>query len=107
MPLLIPLGFIYLRRGALPMHVEHHPLIADFPEMREQLSELRQNDHHFARLAEEYEAIDKQICRVEDGVEMLDDASLNALKLDRVARKDVLAGMLHAAKGECCGSCGG
>ena len=40
------------------MHVEHHSLIADFPELREQLHTLRQQDHHFARLADEYEALD-------------------------------------------------
>ncbi|HCH75938.1 MAG TPA: GTP-binding protein, partial [Pseudomonas sp.] len=31
------------------MHVEHHPLIKDFPEKREQLQKLRQEDPAFAR----------------------------------------------------------
>jgi hypothetical protein len=51
------------------MHVEHHPLNKDFPELHAALHELRVNDAHFARLADEYEALDKRICRVEDGVE--------------------------------------
>lgn len=89
------------------MHVEHHPLIKDFPELRDTLHELRQADHHFARIAGEYEELDKRICRVEDGVESLDDAGLNSLKLQRVSLKDDVARMLQQAKGECCGSCGG
>ena len=87
------------------MHVEHHPLVHDFPELRSQLHELRQDDAQFARQAEEYEALDKRICRIEDGIEMLDDVSLQALKLSRVALKDDLGRQLKRAAGQCCG-CG-
>lgn len=87
------------------MHVDHHPLVHDFPEQRNELQRLRQQDALFARLAEEYEALDKRICRIEDGIEMLDDVSLSALKLNRVALKDDLARQLKRASGHCCG-CG-
>lgn len=87
------------------MHVEHHPLIKDFPEKREQLQKLRQEDPTFARKADEYEALDKRICRIEDGIELLDDVTLSALKLNRVAMKDELARQLKRAAGQCCG-CG-
>ncbi|EIK53578.1 hypothetical protein YO5_07097 [Stutzerimonas stutzeri TS44] len=90
------------------MHVEHHPLVKDFPEKREQLQKLRQEDPVFARKAEEYEALDKQICRVEDGVETLDDAALSALKQERVNLKDDIARDLkRASGGSCCGGCCG
>lgn len=92
------------------MHVEHHPLIKDFPELRGQLHSLRQSDSEFARLAEEYEALDKRICRVEDGIEALDDAALGLLKQVRVGLKDNLARQLKRAAGQCCGcgnACGG
>jgi len=89
------------------MHVEHHPLIKDFPEKREQLQKLRQEDPAFARKADEYEALDKRICRVEDGVETLDDSALNALKQERVAMKDDIARDIKRASGSCCGGCGG
>jgi uncharacterized protein YdcH (DUF465 family) len=89
------------------MHIEHHPLMNDFPELRETLHELRQSDNHFARIAGEYEELDKRICRVEDGVDLLDDGSLTALKQQRVSLKDDVARMLHKAKGTCCGGCGG
>ncbi|HAW63466.1 YdcH family protein [Stutzerimonas frequens] len=89
------------------MHVEHHPLIKDFPEKREQLQKLRQEDPAFARKADEYEALDKRICRVEDGVETLDDIALNALKQERVAMKDDIARDIKRASGSCCGGCCG
>jgi len=87
------------------MHVDHHPLIHDFSEDREALQRLRQEDALFARQAEEYEALDKRICRIEEGIELLDDVSLQALKLNRVALKDELARQLKRAGGQCCG-CG-
>jgi len=89
------------------MHVEHHPLIKDFPEKREQLQKLRQEDPAFARKADEYEALDKRICRVEDGVETLDDSALNALKQELVAMKDDIARDIKRASGSCCGGCCG
>lgn len=89
------------------MHVEHHPLVKDFPEKRELLQQMRQQDPNFARKAETYEALDKQICRVEDGVEMLDDNALVALKQERVALKDAIARDLKRASGSCCGGCCG
>jgi uncharacterized protein YdcH (DUF465 family) len=92
------------------MHVEHHPLIKDFPELRAELHSLRQGDEEFARLAEEYEVLDKRICRIEEGSELLDDAALGLLKQARVGLKDHLAGRLKRAAGPCCGcgnGCGG
>ncbi|WAE53487.1 YdcH family protein [Stutzerimonas frequens] len=89
------------------MHVEHHPLIKDFPEKRELLQKLRQEDPVFAHKAEEYEALDKRICRVEDGVETLDDAALSVLKQERVNMKDDIARDLKRASGSCCGGCCG
>lgn len=87
------------------MHVEHHPLVHDFPELRQELQRLRLQDAQFSRQADEYEALDKRICRIEDGVELLDDVTLQALKLSRVALKDDLARQLKRASGQCCG-CG-
>lgn len=92
------------------MHVDHHPLIKDFPELRNELQRLRQGNEHFARQAEEYEVLDKRICRIEDGVELLDDAALSLLKQVRVGLKDSLARQLKQAAGQCCGcgnGCGG
>lgn len=88
------------------MHVDHHPLIHDFPELRAELHALRQSDVDFARLADEYEALDKRICRVEDGVEVLADDALNALRQQRVELKEQVASRLKPAA-SCCGCCQG
>jgi len=89
------------------MPVEPHSLLADFPELREQLHRLRQQDPHFARLADEYEVLDKHVCRVEDGVDRLDDAALATLKIERLALKDELLRQLKKAAEPqgCCGKC--
>jgi len=89
------------------MHVEHHPLLKDFPEKLQQLQQLRQQDPNFARKVDVYEALDKRICRVEDGVETLDNEALSALKLERVTLKDDIARDLKRAGGSCCGGCCG
>lgn len=88
------------------MHVYHHPLIHDFPELRAELHALRQSDVDFARLADEYEALDKRICRVEEGVEVLADDALNALKQQRVELKGQVASRLKPTA-SCCGCCQG
>lgn len=81
------------------MHVDHHPLIQDFPELRAELQRLRQEDSHFARQAEAYEALDKRIYEVEDGRLAMDDLALQALKNERVALKDQIAERLRKAGG--------
>ncbi|MGB4073911.1 YdcH family protein [Pseudomonas sp.] len=87
------------------MHVEHHPLIKDFPELRGALHELRSSDADFARLADSYETLDKRICRIEAGRDVLAEATLASLKQERVGLKDDLARRLKRAAGQCCG-CG-
>jgi uncharacterized protein YdcH (DUF465 family) len=87
------------------MHVEHHPLIKDFPELRGALHELRMSDADFSRLADSYESLDKRICRVEAGNEVLADAALLSLKQERLSLKDEVARRLKRAAGQCCG-CG-
>ena len=89
------------------MHIEHHPLIKDFPELRDALHELRQSDADFARLALQYEELDKRICRIEEGSELLAEPGLNALKRQRVELKDEVAKRLSPPAPQCCGHCQG
>ena len=87
------------------MHVEHHSLSNDSPELRGAMHELRGRDADFARLADSYETLDKRICRIEAGTEVLADDALASLKLERVGLKDGLTRRLKRAAGQCCG-CG-
>ncbi|ARS47592.1 MULTISPECIES: YdcH family protein [Pseudomonadaceae] len=79
------------------MPLEHHPLNREFPQQHGALRKLMQSDARFARLAEEYEALDKRIYEIEDGRSATDDLTLQGLKLQRVGLKDEIAGMLQNA----------
>ncbi len=77
------------------MPLSHHPLVAEFPEYRERIHQLKMDDRHFHRLMDEYEALDKEIFRHEDGEEPMDDAALEVLKKKRLALKDDLYQILQ------------
>lgn len=79
------------------MALEHHPLSREFPQQIEMLRWLLQGDGHFARLASEYEALDKRIYEIEAGRAAVDDLLLQGLKLQRVALKDEIAQLLDKA----------
>lgn len=77
------------------MHIDHHPLISEFPEHRDSIHALKQENAHFARLAGEYEAVDKAVTRAENGDEHLGDIALADLKRQRLSLKDQLGAMLR------------
>lgn len=81
------------------MPLEHHPLTREFPEFNGELRKLLQSDARFARMAEEYEALDKRIYEIEDGRVAVDDLVLQGLKLQRVGLKDEIAGHLRNVGG--------
>jgi uncharacterized protein YdcH (DUF465 family) len=82
------------------MTLEYHPLLREFPEFQAELRALQGSDAHFARLAADYEALDKRIYLVEDGREALDSQGLQALKNERVTLNVEIARQLQmAAKG--------
>jgi uncharacterized protein YdcH (DUF465 family) len=72
------------------MHVDHHPLIKEFPEFRDRIHTLKTASAHFAKLAAEYEEVDKHICRAEDSPEGYVDARMHELKAQRLHLKDQL-----------------
>lgn len=78
------------------MHVEHHPLIKEFPEHRERIHNLKVNNAHFAKLAEQYEEVDKHICRAEDSPEAFDEAHMHQLKAERLRLKDEVYKVLES-----------
>lgn len=76
---------------------EHHPLNQDFPEHKDKIHALKQQDAHFARLYREYEEVDKAVVRLETRVELASDAELEDKKLQRVRLKDELYALLQRA----------
>ena len=79
------------------MHVEHHDLAREFPEYKESIHLLKASDAHFVHLFRQYQELDKQICRVEEDIELMSDQELEGLKMKRVHLKDALVKMLDAA----------
>ncbi len=75
--------------------VDNHPLSRDFPEHKQDITTLKAGDAHFAKLMAEYEVMDKEIVRVEQGLEIREDLELDGLKMKRVQLKDTLFSILQ------------
>ncbi len=75
--------------------VDNHPLARDLPEHKEAIHNRKMNDAHFARLMEEYETLDKEIVRIEQGLEHVPDLELDGMKMKRVKMKDDLLSQLQ------------
>lgn len=74
--------------------IEKHDLHHEFPEYYDRIHELKINNSHFARLFEEYHAVNREILRIEEGVENTTDEYLEELKKKRLLLKDKLYGII-------------
>jgi uncharacterized protein YdcH (DUF465 family) len=77
-------------------HVPHE-LAEEFPEHTDALHRLKMNDPHFARLADEYHAVNREVHRVETDVEPCSDERANELRRTRMRLKDEIYACLEAA----------
>lgn len=75
-----------------------HELHEDFPEFAKSISVLKQVDAHFARLAEDYHALNRRIHRAETNVEPMDDLAMIELRKERGALKDTLYALLKSSQ---------
>jgi uncharacterized protein YdcH (DUF465 family) len=78
------------------MPVENHSLANEFPEFKERIHDLKQENMHFHRLFNEYHDVDKEVHRIESGAENTSDEYLEGLKKQRLSLKDELFKMLNA-----------
>jgi uncharacterized protein YdcH (DUF465 family) len=76
------------------MSIEHHSLAAEFPHHRDAIHQLKQHDVHFQKLMAKHEDVDKEIVRMEEGIETPEDTVLTTLKKTRLELKDELLAML-------------
>ncbi len=74
-----------------------HELAAEFPEFVEKMSALKQENAHFAKLADEYHDVNRKIHRAETNVEPIENLAEEQLRKQRAALKDEIYGMLRAA----------
>ncbi|MFN3868444.1 MAG: YdcH family protein [Hyphomicrobiaceae bacterium] len=77
-------------------HVPHE-LADEFPELKQRIHDLKISDAHFARLFDEYHALNREVHRVEAAGVNTSDEEYENLKRVRLRLKDELYEML---KGE-------
>lgn len=74
-----------------------HELADEFPEHKAKIHDLRQANAHFAKLADEYHAANREVHRMETRVEAVDETTEHAARKRRLALKDEIAAMLAGA----------
>ncbi|MGS0939718.1 YdcH family protein [Pseudomonas luteola] len=77
--------------------VAEHNLHKDFPDKVQKFEELRQNNPEFAKLIEQYDALDQEILEIEGLVENSGDEELNRCRRERVVIKDKIARELQGS----------
>lgn len=71
-----------------------HELNDEFPGYAAKISELKQNDAHFAKLAEDYHELNRQVHTAETNVAPVGDLTEVELRKKRAALKDEIAAYL-------------
>lgn len=74
-----------------------HELHEEFPGSAAAIHTLKEQNAHFARLADAYHEVNRAIHRYETDVEPVADDVLEEAKKRRLALKDEIAGMLSDA----------
>lgn len=73
-----------------------HELHEEFPEHAAKISELKQSNAHFAKLAEEYHELNRAVHRAETNVEPMEALAETDLRKRRGILKDEIWGLLSA-----------
>ena len=65
-----------------------HELHDEFPEFAQRISELKQSDAHFAKLAEDYHVLNRKVHNAETNVAPTEELNEMQLRKQRAALKD-------------------
>lgn len=68
-----------------------------FPEFRDQISQLKGNDHHFTRLFDKHNELDQKIKNMETHVETGSPTEIENLKKEKLSLKDQIYVILQKA----------
>lgn len=74
-----------------------HELAEEFPDKIEVMSQLKQSDAHFSKLADEYHEVNRAVHRAETNVEPIEELAEVELRKKRGALKDEIWGILSKA----------
>lgn len=72
-----------------------HELHEELPELAERITELKTSDAHFAKMADDYHALNRAIHRAETDIEPTDDAHLTDMRKQRLELLDRINAVLH------------
>ena len=68
-----------------------------FPEYRDLITQLKNNDAHFTRLFDEHNALDQKIKNIESHIELGTEDEIEELKKQKLHLKDELYAILQKA----------
>ncbi len=74
-----------------------HELAEEFPEHLEKIHELKVSNAHFAKLFDDYHAINRTIHRAESNVDPVEELAEVEMRKERMALKDEIYRILSAA----------
>ncbi|MBY6138862.1 YdcH family protein [Leisingera daeponensis] len=74
-----------------------HELAEEFPEKAALMSRLKQSNAHFAKLSEDYHAVNRAVHRAETNVEPVSAQAETEMRKQRAALKDEIWGILSKA----------
>ena len=79
---------------------QHTPneLTTIFKRDRDLITRLKQEDAHFARLADEYHEVNRQVHRIDAETEAASDERTEDLKKQRLSLLDTLTGIVSKAR---------
>jgi len=80
------------------MSDQEHDLASEFPAAREILRQLKVEDSRYQALAAEYHVLNKEIFRLETGIEAGSDERMEDLKKQRLIILDEIAEMIAQAQ---------
>lgn len=69
---------------------QNHDVYHEFPEYAERIDKMRSSDPGFAALVEKYTNVNREVIRIEQGVEPRDHFTFESLKKKRLLHKDEL-----------------
>jgi uncharacterized protein len=71
-----------------------HDLHSEFPDATDALHSLKEGNPHFGKLAEQYHDLNREIHRIDSGIEPASDDRTEQLKKERLAILDQVAMMI-------------
>lgn len=75
-----------------------HELHDEFPDATEALHTLKIGNVHFGKLAEQYHELNREIHRIDSGIEPASDDRTEQLKKERLAILDQVSAMIEEVK---------